>query len=146
LLERARDGFARLDAGEIDAFELDELIHRCKRPARELWKFCGSSGSGSERAASMLAFLREQRDEQTGGRPARPAAGKAGAALTVPPGWTTRQHCQDPTVGVSAPTRWHFVAAPSSPGRRRRCWLWRLTHDPVESVSLLGSARCEAYA
>ena len=28
LLERVRDGFRRVDAGEIDAFELDELIHR----------------------------------------------------------------------------------------------------------------------
>ena len=35
-----REGFARLDAGELDAFELDELIHRYKRSARELWKFC----------------------------------------------------------------------------------------------------------
>jgi hypothetical protein len=25
--DRVCDGFARLDAGEIDAFELDELIH-----------------------------------------------------------------------------------------------------------------------
>ena len=34
LLEHVRDGFRRLDAGEIDAFELDELIHRYKRSAR----------------------------------------------------------------------------------------------------------------
>jgi hypothetical protein len=32
-----REGFARLDAGEIDAFELDDLIHHYKRSARELW-------------------------------------------------------------------------------------------------------------
>jgi hypothetical protein len=63
LLEQVREGFARLDAGEIDAFELDDLIHRYKRSARELWKFCGSSGSGWERAVSMLAFLREQGEE-----------------------------------------------------------------------------------
>ena len=44
LLERVREGFRRLDAGEIDAFELDELIHRYKRSARELWKFCGQTG------------------------------------------------------------------------------------------------------
>ena len=29
-----------MDAGELDAFELDELIHRYKRSTRELWKFC----------------------------------------------------------------------------------------------------------
>jgi hypothetical protein len=43
LLEHVRDGLARLDAGEIDAFELDDLIHRYKRSARELWKFCDLS-------------------------------------------------------------------------------------------------------
>ena len=63
LLEHVRDGFARLDGGEIDAFELDELIHRYKRSARELWKFCGSSGSDWERAAGMLAFLRRDGEE-----------------------------------------------------------------------------------
>jgi hypothetical protein len=40
LLEHVREGFARFDAGELDAFELDELIHRYKRSTRELWKFC----------------------------------------------------------------------------------------------------------
>jgi hypothetical protein len=54
LLERVRDGFGRLDRGEIDAFEMDELIHRYKCSACELWKFCGSSGSGWERAAKWL--------------------------------------------------------------------------------------------
>jgi hypothetical protein len=63
LLERVREGFARLDAGEIDVFELDDLIHRYKRSAAELWRFCGLSGGQRERAARMLAFLREQGDE-----------------------------------------------------------------------------------
>ena len=45
LLDRVPDGFARFDSGELGVFELDELIHRYKRSARELWKFCGSSGS-----------------------------------------------------------------------------------------------------
>ena len=42
LLERVREGFAGYDAGELDAFDLDDLIHRYKRATRELWKFCGS--------------------------------------------------------------------------------------------------------
>jgi hypothetical protein len=63
LLDWVRDGFARLDAGEIDVFELDELIHRYKRSARELWKFCGSSGSGWERASGTLEYLRDQGEE-----------------------------------------------------------------------------------
>jgi len=58
-----RTGFARFDAGEIDAFDLDDLIHHYKRSARELWKFCGSSGSDWERAASALAYWQDQGDE-----------------------------------------------------------------------------------
>jgi hypothetical protein len=58
-----RGGFARLDAGEIDAFELDDLIHRYNRSARELWKLSGQSGAGWERAASMLALLRKEGEE-----------------------------------------------------------------------------------
>lgn len=42
LLERVRGGFAQYDAGKLDAFELDDLIHRYKRATRELWKLCGS--------------------------------------------------------------------------------------------------------
>ncbi len=41
LLERVREGLDLYDSGELDAFELDELIHRYKKAARELWKFCG---------------------------------------------------------------------------------------------------------
>jgi hypothetical protein len=63
LLERVRDGFARLDAGEIDAFDLDDLIHRYKRSVRELWKFCGQTGSDWERAARTLEFWRDQGEE-----------------------------------------------------------------------------------
>jgi len=36
LLEQVQDGFGRYDAGELDAFELDELIHHYKRAARLL--------------------------------------------------------------------------------------------------------------
>jgi hypothetical protein len=63
LLGRVRDGFARLDAGEIDAFDLDDLIHRYQRSARELWKFCGQSGSGWLLAARTLEFLRDQGED-----------------------------------------------------------------------------------
>ena len=63
LLEHVRDGFARLDAGEIDAFDLDDLIHRYGRSARELWKFCGQTGSGWLVATRMLEFWREQEED-----------------------------------------------------------------------------------
>jgi hypothetical protein len=75
LLEHVRDGLARLDAGEIDPFELDELIHHYKRSARELWSFCGSSGGGWERAALMVEWQREHGEPETDwweiGRPRR---------------------------------------------------------------------------
>jgi hypothetical protein len=63
LLEHVREGFRKLDTGEIDAFELDELIHRYKRSTKELWKFCQITGSDAERSARTLAWLRENEDE-----------------------------------------------------------------------------------
>lgn len=35
LLERVRDGFARMNVSR-STFDLDEVIHRCQRSAREL--------------------------------------------------------------------------------------------------------------
>ncbi len=43
LLERVREGLSRMDAGEIDPFELDDLVHRYKRSAQKLWSFCGQT-------------------------------------------------------------------------------------------------------
>jgi hypothetical protein len=63
LAEHVRDGFARLDAGEIDEFELDDLIHRYKRAARKLWSFCGSSGGQWLQAASALEYMRVRGEE-----------------------------------------------------------------------------------
>ena len=62
MLEHVRAGFARLDAGEIEAYELDELIHRYKRSARELWKFCKLSGPKT--AAPTLTWIREHDEEE----------------------------------------------------------------------------------
>jgi hypothetical protein len=60
LLEHVRDGFVRLDAGELDVFELDELIHRYKRAAKLLWSFCGSSGGRWLQAANALSGIHER--------------------------------------------------------------------------------------
>jgi len=63
LLERVRAGFAQLDTGEINEFDLDDLIHHYKRSAAELWKFCGSSGGHWQQAANTLTYLRENGEE-----------------------------------------------------------------------------------
>ena len=62
LLEHVRDGLVRYDAGEIDAFELDELIHHYKRATQKLWVFCTGSGGQLEITARTLEWLREQDD------------------------------------------------------------------------------------
>ena len=54
LLEHVRAGFVRYDAGEIDAFGLDELIHRYQMARSELWKFCSVSGARVETAVRTL--------------------------------------------------------------------------------------------
>lgn len=64
LLERVRDGFERYDAGELDAFELDELIHRYKKATRELWKLCGNiTGSRAGIVARTLEEVQERGEE-----------------------------------------------------------------------------------
>ena len=71
LLERVRDGFARYDAGEVDAFDLDEHIHHYKRSAQKIWSFCTGS---AERVAGVLVWMREQGEETdwwTAGEPRR---------------------------------------------------------------------------
>ena len=55
LLEHVREGFARWDAGEINAFELDEVIHHYKRAAQKLWNACVVGGAHTERLARVLA-------------------------------------------------------------------------------------------
>ena len=54
LIAHVRDGLAHYDAGEIDAFELDALMHRYERAARELWKFCSASGTHAVTIARLL--------------------------------------------------------------------------------------------
>ena len=56
LLEHVREGFDRYEAGEIDAFELDELIHQYKRAAQKLWSACVGGGAHAERMARTLEW------------------------------------------------------------------------------------------
>jgi hypothetical protein len=69
LLEHVREGLARLDGGEIDVFEVDELIERYQRAARKPWAFCGSSGAdwGARRRHAGV-HARERRNARLVGR------------------------------------------------------------------------------
>jgi hypothetical protein len=60
LFEHVREGIARYDAGEVDAFELDDLIHQYKRASQKLWSFCTGGGSQVYSTAKMLEWQREQ--------------------------------------------------------------------------------------
>jgi hypothetical protein len=55
--------FSQLDAGEIDEFDLDDVIHHYKRSAAELWRFCGASAGQWQQAARALTCLREHGEE-----------------------------------------------------------------------------------
>ena len=63
LLERVRAGFAAYDAGQLDAFGLDDIIHRYKRAASKLWSFCVGTGSQVEMAIRPLEWLRAEGNE-----------------------------------------------------------------------------------
>jgi hypothetical protein len=45
LVQRVGDAVNRFRAGELDAFEVDEVIFQYSRAAKELWKFCNLPGA-----------------------------------------------------------------------------------------------------
>ena len=64
LLEHVRSAFDQLDAGEIDEFELDNLIHRYKRAAKNHWIFCEASGGQPLYTADVITQLRDRGEER----------------------------------------------------------------------------------
>jgi hypothetical protein len=67
LVEHVENAISRYRAGEIDVHDVDAVIHRYSRAARELWKFCWSRGSGSHavfvaRALEMWAAEADEVD------------------------------------------------------------------------------------
>jgi hypothetical protein len=56
LLEHVRVGFARYGAGEIEAFELDELVHHYKRATQKLWSACVGGGGHVEGMARRIEW------------------------------------------------------------------------------------------
>jgi hypothetical protein len=63
LLEHVRGALAELDAGNIDEFAVDDVIHHYKRSAKALWIFCGTSRSQWEQALTTLTLRRERGEE-----------------------------------------------------------------------------------
>jgi hypothetical protein len=63
LLEHVREAFAEYDAGRLDAFELDKVIHRYHRASQELWKFCVVSGTHLVIAVRTLEWWRTEGGE-----------------------------------------------------------------------------------
>lgn len=43
LVQRVGEGVDRFRAGELDAFEVDQVIFQYSRATKELWKFCNLS-------------------------------------------------------------------------------------------------------
>jgi hypothetical protein len=56
LIDRVGEAVDRFRAGELDVFDVDEVLHQYQRAARELWKFCWlvGSGAGVERTPRVL--------------------------------------------------------------------------------------------
>lgn len=46
-------------AGELDAFEVDEVIHHYHKAARKLWTYCQTSGAPAEITASAIRRMNE---------------------------------------------------------------------------------------
>src|SRR3954471_9159899 len=55
LVNHLRDALDGLDAGEIDVFEFDAIVHRYKRAANELWKTCSVGGEQMRRRPGAIA-------------------------------------------------------------------------------------------
>jgi hypothetical protein len=64
LLQHVRAAFARYDADEIDAFELDELMHHYKCATQKLWSACVGGGGHVEGMARRIEWEAAQ-GEQT---------------------------------------------------------------------------------
>jgi hypothetical protein len=64
LAERVRAALTRLDAGEIDVFEFDSLVHQYKKAAQQLWGFC-NAGTGRFEATARIIEEERERGEAT---------------------------------------------------------------------------------
>ena|SRR5213082_2005708 len=62
LIGRVAEAVDRHRAGEVDAFEVDEVIHQYHRATRKLWTFCELSGSRAEITARTIQRMADEGD------------------------------------------------------------------------------------
>ena len=60
LLDHILAALVEYDAGKLDAFAVDGVIHRYTRAARALWKICAVSGVQAETTVRTLEWWRER--------------------------------------------------------------------------------------
>jgi hypothetical protein len=64
LIQHVADELVRYHAGDIDAYAVDETMHRYHRASQELWKFCWAGGVGAN--MEIVARTLEQLAEDGG--------------------------------------------------------------------------------
>lgn len=60
LVGRVAEAVDRHRAGELDAFEVNEVIHQYHRATRKLWTFCELSGSRAEITAHVIQRMADE--------------------------------------------------------------------------------------
>lgn len=60
LVARVAEAVDRHRAGELDAFEVDGVIHQYHRAAQKLWSFCDQSGSSAEITAHVIQRMADE--------------------------------------------------------------------------------------
>jgi hypothetical protein len=74
LVQRVAEAVDRHRGGELDAFEVDQVIFQYQRAARQLWTFCQTTGSRAEFTTSSGAWPRTARPSTGGNAASRTAA------------------------------------------------------------------------
>lgn len=59
LITHVERAVGRFRAGELDAYEVDAVIHRYHRAAQRLWMFCDQSGAHVETTAHLIDRMTE---------------------------------------------------------------------------------------
>lgn len=60
LLAHLRSAFDEYEAGRIDPFGLDDIIHDCHRAAQKLYDLCVGSSADADRALRTLEWLHSE--------------------------------------------------------------------------------------